>query len=79
MQHQEYQKYYVPAQSVWPIVGAVALFLIAVGLLLLLAGLVSIYFATTSSGVVQGWTNLGRSIGLPVGAAAQPTSTTFAT
>ena len=31
MQHQEYQKYYVPAQSVWPIVGAVALFLIAVG------------------------------------------------
>lgn len=31
MQQQEYQKYYVPAQSVWPIVGAVALFLIAVG------------------------------------------------
>lgn len=28
---EEYQKYYVPAQSVWPIVGAVALFLIAVG------------------------------------------------
>ncbi len=28
---QEYQKYYVPEQSVWPIVGAVALFLIAVG------------------------------------------------
>ncbi|WP_414829059.1 cytochrome c oxidase subunit 3 [Alteromonas sp. H39] len=28
---QEYQKYYVPAQSPWPIVGAVALFLIAVG------------------------------------------------
>ena len=27
----EYQKYYVPAQSPWPIVGAVALFLIAVG------------------------------------------------
>jgi cytochrome c oxidase subunit 3 len=28
---QEYEKYYVPAQSIWPIVGAVALFLIAVG------------------------------------------------
>ena len=28
---QEYEKYYVPEQSVWPIVGAVALFLIAVG------------------------------------------------
>ena len=27
---QEYEKYYVPAQSPWPIVGAVALFLIAV-------------------------------------------------
>lgn len=27
----EYEKYYVPAQSHWPIVGAVALFLIAVG------------------------------------------------
>lgn len=31
MQQQEYQKYYVPAQSIWPIIGAVALFLIAVG------------------------------------------------
>lgn len=31
MAQQEYQKYYVPDQSVWPIVGAVALFLIAVG------------------------------------------------
>ncbi|AXR04969.1 cytochrome c oxidase subunit 3 [Salinimonas sediminis] len=28
---QPYEKYYVPAQSPWPIVGAVALFLIAVG------------------------------------------------
>ncbi len=28
---QEYERYYVPAQSPWPIVGAVALFLIAVG------------------------------------------------
>jgi cytochrome c oxidase subunit 3 len=28
---EEYQKYYVPEQSVWPIVGAFALFLIAVG------------------------------------------------
>lgn len=28
---QEYQRYYVPAQSPWPFVGAVALFLIAVG------------------------------------------------
>jgi len=28
---QEYERYYVPAQSIWPIVGAVALFLIAVG------------------------------------------------
>ncbi|RDV24839.1 cytochrome c oxidase subunit 3 [Alteromonas aestuariivivens] len=28
---QQYEKYYVPAQSPWPIVGAVALFLIAVG------------------------------------------------
>ncbi|MDG1922397.1 MAG: cytochrome c oxidase subunit 3 [Glaciecola sp.] len=27
----EYQKYYVPEQSIWPIIGAVALFLIAVG------------------------------------------------
>lgn len=27
----EYEKYYVPEQSIWPIVGAVALFLIAVG------------------------------------------------
>ena len=31
MQQQEYDKYYVPEQSIWPIVGAVALFLIAVG------------------------------------------------
>ncbi|MFC3122579.1 cytochrome c oxidase subunit 3 [Agaribacter flavus] len=31
MAEQEYQKYYVPEQSIWPIVGAVALFLIAVG------------------------------------------------
>ncbi|MCC2617005.1 cytochrome c oxidase subunit 3 [Aestuariibacter halophilus] len=31
MAEQEYQKYYVPEQSPWPIVGAVALFLIAVG------------------------------------------------
>lgn len=31
MAQEEYQKYYVPDQSVWPIVGAVALFLIAVG------------------------------------------------
>ncbi|MGQ8366473.1 cytochrome c oxidase subunit 3 [Glaciecola sp. 1036] len=32
MEHTEkYEKYYVPAQSVWPIVGALALFLIAVG------------------------------------------------
>lgn len=30
-QQQEYEKYYVPEQSPWPIVGAVALFLIAVG------------------------------------------------
>ncbi|MCQ8879872.1 cytochrome c oxidase subunit 3 [Pseudoalteromonas shioyasakiensis] len=29
--NQNYDKYYVPAQSPWPIVGAVALFLIAVG------------------------------------------------
>ena len=28
---QQYERYYVPAQSPWPIVGAVALFLIAVG------------------------------------------------
>lgn len=31
MEQPEQQKYYVPAQSPWPIVGAVALFLIAVG------------------------------------------------
>ena len=31
IQKDEYQKYYVPAQSPWPIVGAIALFLIAVG------------------------------------------------
>lgn len=31
MSQQQYQKYYVPAQSPWPFVGAVALFLIAVG------------------------------------------------
>lgn len=31
MATQEYQKYYVPESSPWPIVGAVALFLIAVG------------------------------------------------
>ncbi|GGD77201.1 cytochrome c oxidase subunit 3 [Lacimicrobium alkaliphilum] len=31
MSEQQYEKYYVPEQSVWPIVGAVALFLIAVG------------------------------------------------
>lgn len=30
-QQQDYEKYYVPEQSIWPIVGAVALFLIAVG------------------------------------------------
>ena len=29
--NQNYEKYYVPAQSPWPIVGAVAMFLIAVG------------------------------------------------
>ena len=31
MSEQEYEKYYVPAQSPWPFVGAVALFLMAVG------------------------------------------------
>jgi cytochrome c oxidase subunit 3 len=31
MAQEQYEKYYVPDQSVWPIVGAVALFLIAVG------------------------------------------------
>ncbi len=31
MAQQEYQKYYVPDQSIWPILGAIALFLIAVG------------------------------------------------
>ena len=31
MSEQQYEKYYVPDQSIWPIVGAVALFLIAVG------------------------------------------------
>ncbi|MCY7295730.1 cytochrome c oxidase subunit 3 [Alteromonas sp. a30] len=31
MSEQEYEKYYVPDQSPWPFVGAVALFLIAVG------------------------------------------------
>ncbi len=31
MEKQEYQHYYVPAQSPWPIVGAIGLFLIAVG------------------------------------------------
>lgn len=31
MAQEEYEKYYVPEQSIWPIVGAVALFLIAVG------------------------------------------------
>ena len=30
-QQEQYEKYYVPEQSIWPIVGAVALFLIAVG------------------------------------------------
>lgn len=29
--NQNYEKYYVPAESPWPIVGAVAMFLIAVG------------------------------------------------
>ena len=31
MAQPEYEKYYVPDSSPWPIVGAVALFLIAVG------------------------------------------------
>ena len=31
MSQKEYEKYYVPAQSPWPFVGAVALFLLAVG------------------------------------------------
>ena len=31
MSEQQYEKYYVPEQSAWPFVGAVALFLIAVG------------------------------------------------
>ena len=31
MTTKEYESYYVPAQSKWPIVGAIALFLIAVG------------------------------------------------
>ena len=31
MTTKEYESYYVPSQSHWPIVGAVALFLIAVG------------------------------------------------
>jgi len=31
MSEQQYEKYYVPAESPWPFVGAVALFLIAVG------------------------------------------------
>ncbi|CAI8203755.1 MAG: Cytochrome c oxidase subunit 3 [Glaciecola sp. HTCC2999] len=30
-QQEQYEKYYVPEQSIWPIVGAIALFLIAVG------------------------------------------------
>ena len=31
MSEQQYEKYYVPDQSPWPIVGAVALFLLAYG------------------------------------------------
>lgn len=31
MSEQQYEKYYVPAQSPWPILGAIALFLMAVG------------------------------------------------
>jgi len=31
MSEKEYEKYYVPAESPWPFVGAVALFLMAVG------------------------------------------------
>ena len=31
MSSKEYESYYVPAQSHWPIIGAVALFLIAIG------------------------------------------------
>jgi cytochrome c oxidase subunit 3 len=31
MTTKEYESYYVPAQSKWPIIGAIALFLIAVG------------------------------------------------
>ncbi|QPG05613.1 cytochrome c oxidase subunit 3 [Salinimonas marina] len=42
---QPYEKYYVPAQSPWPIVGAVALFLIAVG-----AGNVVIEFSKGTDG-----------------------------
>ncbi|MEM0909580.1 MAG: cytochrome c oxidase subunit 3 [Pseudomonadota bacterium] len=45
MEQTEYQKYYVPAQSWWPIVGAVALFLIAVG-----AGLTVIEISNEESG-----------------------------
>lgn len=60
MAQQEYEKYYVPAQSPWPIVGAVALFMIAfgagkfvaenhnntsgVGLYVLIAGLATLVF-----------------------------------
>ena len=31
MSQKEYEKYYVPAQSPWPFMGACALFLMAVG------------------------------------------------
>ncbi len=45
MEQTQYEKYYVPEQSWWPIVGAVALFLIAVG-----AGLTVIEISNDESG-----------------------------
>ena len=43
--NQNYEKYYVPAQSPWPIVGAIAMFLIAVG-----AGLTVMQASSEASG-----------------------------
>lgn len=48
MEQTQYEKYYVPAQSWWPIVGALALFLIAVG-----AGLTVIEISKEQSGFAK--------------------------
>ncbi|SET85672.1 cytochrome c oxidase subunit 3 [Thalassotalea agarivorans] len=56
MTTKEYESYYVPAQSHWPIVGAVALFLIAIGAGSYVSGMAT---GETTFGAVTLWAGIG--------------------